>query len=105
MADVPLDAQERRELCDIIEELGPSAPTLLGGWTAHDLAAHLVLRERDLVCRPLLVIPSPFQRFAERRRAGLARGRDFTWLGARIPSRPPLSFFLLGWVRRFCHRH
>jgi len=99
MADVPLDAQERRELCDLLEELGPSAPTLLGGWTAHDLAAHIVLRERDLVAGPCIVLPGPFQRFAERRRAGLARGRDFTWLVARIRSGPPLGFFRIGWVR------
>ena len=66
MADVPLDTQERRELCDLFDELGPSVPTLLEGWTAHDLAAHLVLRERDLVAGPCLVLPGPFQRFAER---------------------------------------
>src|SRR5262245_1019420 len=43
------DAQERRGLCDILDEIGPSAPTLLDGWNTHDLAAHIVLRERDLV--------------------------------------------------------
>jgi hypothetical protein len=48
VADVPLDAQERLELCDLFDELGPSVPTLLEGWTANDLAAHLVLREHDL---------------------------------------------------------
>jgi uncharacterized protein (TIGR03085 family) len=41
----PIDMQERRELCDLLVELGPDAPTLCAGWTTADLAAHLVLRE------------------------------------------------------------
>jgi uncharacterized protein (TIGR03085 family) len=96
---VRLDMQERRELCDLFDDLGPSVPTLLEGWTAHDLAAHLVLREHDLVAGPCMVLPGPFQRFAERRRAGLAQHKDFTWLVARIRSGPPVGFFRIGWVR------
>ncbi|WP_030159192.1 maleylpyruvate isomerase family mycothiol-dependent enzyme [Glycomyces sp. NRRL B-16210] len=42
---MPLDARERRDLCDLLAELGPDAPTLCEGWTTLDLAAHLVLRE------------------------------------------------------------
>lgn len=99
MADVPRDAQERHELCDLLDELGASAPTLLEGWTAHDLAAHIVLREHDLVAGPCLVLPGPFQRFAERRRAGLAERKDFAWLVARIRSGPPIGFFRITWVR------
>src|SRR5271166_246042 len=99
MADVPLDVQERLELCDLLDELGASVPTLIEGWTANDLAAHLVLRERDLVAGPCLVLPGPFQRFAERRRATLAGSKDFTWLVARIRSGPPVGFFRIGWVR------
>jgi uncharacterized protein (TIGR03085 family) len=41
-----IDARERRELCDLLLELGPDSPTLCEGWTTADLAAHLVLRER-----------------------------------------------------------
>ncbi|MFN7150135.1 MAG: maleylpyruvate isomerase N-terminal domain-containing protein, partial [Microthrixaceae bacterium] len=37
---------ERRQLCDLFDELGPDVPTLCEGWTARDLAAHLVVRER-----------------------------------------------------------
>lgn len=101
MADVPLDTQERHQLCDLLDELGPSVPTLLEGWTAHDLAAHIVLRERDLVAGPCLVLPGAFQRFAERRRARLAESKDFAWLVARIRSGPPIGFFRVGWVRSF----
>jgi uncharacterized protein (TIGR03085 family) len=96
---VPLDAQERLELCDLFDELGPSVPTLLEGWTAHDLAAHLVLREHDFVAGPCLVLPGAFQGFAERRRARLAKREDFTWLVTRIRSGPPVGFFRIGWVR------
>jgi uncharacterized protein (TIGR03085 family) len=99
MADVPLDTQERLALCDLFDELGPSVPTLLEGWTAHDLAAHLVLREHDLVAGPCLVLPGPFQRFAEGRRARLAQRQDFSWFVTRIRSGPPIGFFRIGWVR------
>ena len=37
--------QERQELCDLLLEVGPEAPTLCAGWTTRDLAAHLVVRE------------------------------------------------------------
>ena len=99
MGDVPLDAQERRELCDLFSELGPSVPTLLDGWTAHDLAAHLVLREHDPVAGPCIVLPGAFEQFAERRRARLAGRTDFTRLVGQIRSGPPIGFFRLGWVR------
>ncbi len=99
MTDIPLDDQERAAFCDLLDEVGPSAPTLLEGWTAHDLAAHIVLREHDLLAGPCLVLPGPFQRFAERRRARLAGSHDFRWLVARIRSGPPSGFFRLEWVR------
>jgi len=99
MADVPLDSQERHALCNLLDDLGPSVPTLLEGWTAHDLAAHIVLREHDLVAGPCIVLPAPFQRFAERRRAILAQSREFSWLIARIRGGPPVGFFRIGWVR------
>lgn len=99
MHDDPLDMRERVELCDIFDELGPSAPTLLEGWTTHDLAAHIVLRERDVLAAPCIVLPGAPQRFAERRRVGLAQTRDFAWLVERIRSGPPIGLFRIGWVR------
>jgi uncharacterized protein (TIGR03085 family) len=39
---------ERQGLCATLEEVGPDAPTLCAGWTARDLAAHLVLREHRI---------------------------------------------------------
>ncbi|SDR11240.1 TIGR03085 family metal-binding protein [Thermostaphylospora chromogena] len=43
---------ERQALCDLFDRLGPDVPTLCEGWTAFDLAAHLVLRERRLDALP-----------------------------------------------------
>ena len=101
MEGLPFDAQERLALCDLFVELGADVPTLLNGWTAKDLAAHIVLRERDLVAGPCLVLPGPFQRFAERRRARLAKHREFDWLVARVRVGPPPGFFRISWVRSF----
>lgn len=94
-----LDTRERLALCALFDELGPSAPTLLGGWTTHDLAAHLVSRERDPLAGPCIVLPGPFRRFAERRRVKLARRNDFARLVERIRSGPPAGLFRIGWVR------
>ena len=93
------DALERARLSDLFDELGPQAPTLLEPWTARDIAAHLVLRERDYLAGPGLVLPGAWGRFAERRRTALAL-RDFTWLSATFRSGPPPGFFGIGWVRR-----
>ena len=38
---------ERVALCDLLDELGPDAPTLCEGWTTRDLATHLYVRDRD----------------------------------------------------------
>lgn len=100
MADVAFDAAERARLCDLLDELGPGAPTLLEPWTTRDLAAHLVLREHDSLAGPGLVLPGAWGRLAERRRRALA-ARDFAGLVATIRSGPPPGFFRIGWVRRF----
>ncbi|MBF9133558.1 TIGR03085 family protein [Plantactinospora sp. S1510] len=50
---------ERRSLADLLSTLGPDAPTIIPDWTARELAAHLVIRERrpdaaaGIVLRPL----------------------------------------------------
>jgi uncharacterized protein (TIGR03085 family) len=38
--------RERRELADLLDKIGPAAPTLCAGWDTAHLAAHLVVRER-----------------------------------------------------------
>jgi len=99
MAGPFFDAVERAQLADLLSELGPRAPTLLTPWTTRDMAAHLVLRERDPLAGPGLVLPGAWGRLAEQRRTALAR-RDFTWLVATLRSGPPPGVFRIGWVRR-----
>jgi uncharacterized protein (TIGR03085 family) len=37
---------ERRQLAELMVDMGADAPTLCEGWSVRDLAAHLVVRER-----------------------------------------------------------
>ncbi len=55
MTPPSLAQQERNTLCDLFVEYGPGAPTLCEGWSAADLAAHLVVRERRPDSGPGLV--------------------------------------------------
>jgi uncharacterized protein (TIGR03085 family) len=53
-----LAQRERAALADLLDAVGPDAPTLCAGWGAGDLVAHLVLREGHpaaigIVLRPL----------------------------------------------------
>lgn len=93
------DAIEREQLADLLNELGPEAPTLLTPWTTRDLAAHLLLRERDPLAGPGLLIPGAWGRFAERRQKALAR-TDFRSMVTAIRSGPPRGPFRIGWMRR-----
>ena len=58
MAPIPLARRDRLGLCDLLDELGPDAPTLNDGWTTTDLAAHLVARDRRPDSVPGLVVPA-----------------------------------------------
>ncbi|GAA4899861.1 TIGR03085 family metal-binding protein [Tessaracoccus lubricantis] len=44
--------RQRAALADLLEELGPFAPTKCEGWQTQDLAAHLYVRERRLDALP-----------------------------------------------------
>ena len=93
------DAAERARLSDLLDEVGPDAPTLLPPWTTRDIAAHLVLREHDPLAGPGLVLPGAWSRLAGRRQAALAQW-DFTGLVATFRVGPPPGFFRFGWVRQ-----
>ena len=64
---------ERRCLADLLDQLGPDAPTLCEGWTTRDLAAHLVVRERRPDAAAGLVLPQlrAYGERVRRHRAGL----------------------------------
>ncbi|HYZ98145.1 MAG TPA: TIGR03085 family metal-binding protein [Acidimicrobiales bacterium] len=89
MPDAPLDARERSELCELFLAVGPDAPTLCEGWTTLDLAAHLVVRERDP--RSGFAILGG-ERFAELARTLMdgARAQGYERLVERLRAGPPL---------------
>jgi uncharacterized protein (TIGR03085 family) len=74
---------QRQELCDTLTKLGPDAPTLCEGWTTADLAAHLMIREREPLAAAGIAIAGPFARLNRRRMdAAKASGyeRVIDWL-------------------------
>lgn len=51
-------SRERAALVATMRTVGPDAPTLCEGWTARDLAAHLVIREYRLDAAAGIAIPA-----------------------------------------------
>ena len=82
-------ARERTELVRALGQAGPDAPTLCEGWTAHDLAAHLVARERRPDSGPGIMIGA-LSGWTERVRRGYT-ARPFGDLLALIASGPPVT--------------
>jgi uncharacterized protein (TIGR03085 family) len=98
MAGTPLDAQERAALCDLFVALGPDAPTLCDGWTTSDLAAHLVVRERDPRSTPGILFGGRFGDYTERLMEK-AKAKGYEWLVARVRSGPPIGPFKVPGLR------
>jgi uncharacterized protein (TIGR03085 family) len=86
----PLDARERRELCDLLEELGPEAPTLCDGWRTIDLAAHLVIREHDLRAGPGILLGGRFEATLDKLMAK-AKATGYPKLVDRVRNGPPFG--------------
>jgi uncharacterized protein (TIGR03085 family) len=85
----PLDARERRELCDLFGDLGPDAPTLCEGWATLDLAAHLVVRERNPTAAPGILLGGRFEARLDRMMER-AKGRGYAALVEQVRNGPPL---------------
>ncbi len=86
VAVVTFAAQERQALAQTLLEAGPDAPTLCDGWTTHDLAAHLVARERRPDASIGLVVPV-LAGYTERVRRQYAQ-RGFAELVAQVRTGP-----------------
>lgn len=56
---------ERAYLADLLEHVGPDAPTLCEGWRTEDLVAHLVIRERRPDAAPGMIV-SPLASWTRR---------------------------------------
>lgn len=82
-----LARSERIDLSNTALETGPTAATLCGDWTVHDLVAHLLIRERDPLGAPGILVPQ-LEFLNARATRRLAR-QDFTTLVERFRSGPP----------------
>ncbi|MGH9001099.1 MAG: TIGR03085 family metal-binding protein [Acidimicrobiia bacterium] len=89
-AALPLDASERRALCDLALELGPDAPTLCEGWSTADLVAHLVVRERKPRAMPGILVGGRLGEITERAMEAVRAG-GFEAAVARVRTGPPLG--------------
>ena len=78
---------ERVELCDLLETVGPEAPTLCNGWDTHDLAAHLWIRETDPV-GVTGMLARPLSGLLDRRMADTRQRWEFGELVDRIRNGP-----------------
>lgn len=86
---------ERAGLVAAMRAVGPDAPTLCGDWTARDLAAHLVIRERRLDAAPGILVPK-LAGYTERVQDQVAAENDWNVLLDKVASGPPtLSPFKL----------
>lgn len=79
---------QREKLADLLSELGPASPTLCEGWTAHDLAAHLVTRERVPWAAPGLVVGA-LHGVTERAERATMRSHTFPELVEMFRAGPP----------------
>ena len=92
-----LDLRERHELSDLLDQLGPDEPTLCEGWTTADLAAHLVVRERDLAPAPASCSAGGSRRTPTSSMARQLEQHGYAGTVERVRTGPP-------WVRCASHR-
>ena len=99
---------ERQQLADLLLAVGPDVSTVCTGWTARDLAAHLVVRERRPGAMAGVIIP----RLAERgERIRLAKAAQaYEEIVAEVRNPPwwspisnPLTDELVNTVEFFIH--
>lgn len=92
MASMAWHPRERAVLADALEAAGPGVPTLCEGWRTEHLAAHVVLRERDMLTAAGIALPALAERTAL---VTLARGdaacdpAGYTRLVADVRAGPP----------------
>src|SRR6476659_8205887 len=79
---------ERRALAETLRRTRPDAPTLSGKWTAAQLAAHLVLRERSAT-ELLGRLPNKrMQQAAQREIDRLVAGEPYLQIVAAVEAGP-----------------
>lgn len=83
----PMSRTERAALCNTALEAGEQAPTLCGRWTVKDLVIHLLVRERDPLGAPGILLPQ-LEGLTDRAARRLA-DQDFSSLVERVRKGPP----------------
>ncbi|MDO5736515.1 MAG: maleylpyruvate isomerase family mycothiol-dependent enzyme [Propionibacteriaceae bacterium] len=71
------------QLCDALDSVPPTAPTLCEGWDAHDLAIHLWVLKRDPLSWPGIAVPA-FAAATQRRAEHVRRRWDYERLVAEL---------------------
>ena len=97
----PLDARERVQLCLRFEELGPDAPTLCEGWTTFDLAAHLVVRERNPIAGPGILLGDTIKPLGRVTESAMERekAKGYDRVVERVRTGPPIGPFAVPGLR------
>jgi uncharacterized protein (TIGR03085 family) len=86
---------ERADLCDLFDAVGPAAPTLCEGWDTHDLAVHLWIRETDPV-GATGIVAKPLSGLLDRRMAEVRQRWPYGELVQRVRRGPArLSVFAI----------
>src|SRR5215212_8490759 len=89
-----LPSRERAALADLLDELGPGAPTCCAGWTTAHLAAHLVVRDRRPDALPgfgaeIVLGDNPLTSWSHRLEDRLRTSTPYPSVVARVRSGPP----------------
>ncbi|NEA33042.1 TIGR03085 family metal-binding protein [Streptomyces sp. SID13031] len=79
---------ERLALCDLFDQVGPDQPTLCEGWTTHDLAVHLYVRESDPIASPGIMIAALADTTARRMEHAKTK-YSFTEIVDKVRNGPP----------------
>ncbi|PWW24652.1 uncharacterized protein (TIGR03085 family) [Geodermatophilus normandii] len=96
-ASRPLAARERAALADLLDDLGPDAPTCCEGWSTAHMAAHLVTRDRRPDAMPGYALErtpvgAALHAHAERLEDRLRTTTPYPELVSRVRTGPP------GWL-------
>ena len=96
-----LAARERAALADLLDELGPDAPTCCEGWTTAHLAAHLVTRDRRPDAMPGYALETTpvggrLHAHAARLEDRLRTSTPYAEVVARVRQGPP-AWLPMGW--------
>lgn len=81
--------RERAAVVAALRDVGPDAPTLCEGWTARDLAAHLMVREYRVDAAPGILIPL-FAAHTAKVQDAVANNSQWDELVGKVAAGPPV---------------